>query len=141
MLEIFADSNVFLHAFLVPRRKLTRKEEKIKEGAKAIVSRLEAGEDAAMTAAHLSEVLNIIEAGLGLDRSLGFLAWIGASENVEVMPVDIEDYETALSIAREEKVSANDALAYLSMQRRGIREIYSFDKHFDRFEDIVRRQG
>ncbi len=138
---IFVDSNVFLHAFLVPRRKLTEREEKVKNGAKSIVSRLEAGEEAAMTAAHLSEVLNIIETGLGLDQSLGFLAWVSASENLEVIPVAMEDYEEALPVAEEEKVGANDALAYVSMRRRGITEVYSFDKHLDRFKDIVRRQG
>ncbi|RLE87317.1 MAG: pilus assembly protein, partial [Thermoprotei archaeon] len=28
--------------------------------------------------------------------------------------------------------------AYLIMKAHGIREIYSFDKHFDKFKDIVR---
>lgn len=137
---IFVDSNIFLHAFLVPRRKLTEREESVKKGARAIVSRLEGGEEAAMTASHLSEVLNIIETGLGLDRSLGFLAWVSASENLKVMAVAMEDYEEALPVAREERVGANDALAYVLMRRKGVEEVYSFDKHFDRFEGMVRRR-
>jgi predicted nucleic acid-binding protein len=137
---IFIDSNIFLHAFLVPRRKLTEKEERVKKDAKAIISRLEGGEEAAMTASHLSEVLNIIETGLGLDRSLGFLAWVSASENLKVMTVAMQDYEEALPVAKEERVGPNDALAYVFMRREGIEEVYSFDKHFDRFKDMIRRR-
>jgi len=44
----------------------------------------------------------------------------------------------AVSIAREKNVSANDALAYVCMRANGIREIYSFDRHFDQFSDITR---
>jgi predicted nucleic acid-binding protein len=137
----FVDSNVFLHAFLKPRRKLTRQEEKIKNQAKGILRNLEGGEEAATTTAHLSEVLNIIETGLGLDRSLGFLAWVAASENMSIIPVTMEDYEIALPAAKDNHVSANDALAYVSMKGRHIGEIYSFDRHFDQFKDIVRLQA
>jgi len=68
----FVDSNVFLHAFLRPRRTLTEREQLVKDEAKSIVKRLEEGEEAATTTVHLSEVVNILETGLGLERSLGF---------------------------------------------------------------------
>lgn len=134
----FVDSNIFLHALLLPRRKLTRKEEGIKEQAKSIVRGLEAGEDVTTTVVHLSEVVNIIETALGLEKSLGFLAWAIASENVAILPVTLGDYESVLPLAGGSNTSANDALACLSMRRHEIREIYSFDKHFDRFKGIVR---
>ncbi|HID18447.1 TPA: PIN domain-containing protein [Candidatus Bathyarchaeota archaeon] len=35
-------------------------------------------------------------------------------------------------------MSANDALAYLSMKAHRLREIYSFDKHFDQLKGVVR---
>ncbi len=134
----FVDSNVFLHAFLVPRRDLTPKEKKAKEEAKSIVEALEAGEEAAMTTAHLSEVVNIIETGLGLRESLGFLSWAAASGNLAILPVGREDYEEALAMAKEAEVSANDALAWVAMTRLGLTEIYSFDKHLDRLRGIRR---
>ena len=132
------DSNVFLHAFLIPRRKLTKEEQRVKDEAKAIVNRIEKDEEVAMSTAHLSEVVNIIEAGLGLQKSLGFLAWVITKENVEVYPVTMEHYETAMPVAKENEISANDALAYLFMKAHGLSEIYSFDKHFDRLKDIVK---
>lgn len=134
----FVDSNVFLHAFLIPQRKLTKDEQRVKDEAKAIVKSLEEAEEVATTTVHLSEVVNIIETGLGLQESLGFLTWIMTSENIKVYAVALEDYESAMPLAKENNISANDALAYLTMKTHEIREIYSFDKHFDKLEDIIR---
>jgi len=129
---------MFLHAFLTPRRKLTKEEQKVKDEAKAVVERIDGDEEVAMTTAHLSEVVNIIETGLGLQKSLGFLAWIITNENVKVYPTAIEHYETAMPLAKDKRISASDALAYLSMKTHGLREIYSFDKRFDQLKDVIR---
>ena len=134
----FVDSNVFLHAFLTPRRTLRKEEQKVKDEAKAIVERIEGDEEVAMTTAHLSEVINIIETGIGLQKSLGFLAWIITKKNIKVYPVSVEHYETAMPLAKDRRISANDALAYLSMKAHRMEEIYSFDKHFDQLNDIVK---
>jgi predicted nucleic acid-binding protein len=132
------DSNIFLHSFLKPRRKLREKELEIKKEAQAIVKRIEGGEEVAMTTSHLSEVVNVIETSLGLEKSLGFLAWVVTMNNIEVYSVGLGHYETSLSLARENRMSANDALAYLFMKSYGLKEIYSFDKHFDGLKDIVK---
>jgi len=134
----FVDSNIFLHAFLKPRRKLTQKEFNVKEEAQAIVKVIEGGEEVAMSTVHLSEVVNVIEAGLGLQKSLGFLAWVLSMDNIEVYSVGLGHYEKSLLIANESEVSVNDALAYLFMKSYGLKEIYTFDKHFDQLKDIVR---
>jgi len=115
-----------------------KEEQKVKDEAKAIVKRIEEGEEAATTTAHLSEVVNIIETGLGLQKSLGFLAWAITRENIEVYPVAVGDYESAMLLAKDNSISANDALAYLSMKTHELREIYSFDKHFDQLKDVIR---
>ena len=81
----FVDSNIFLHAFLIPRRRLTEQEQRIKEEAKSIVKRIEQDEEVATTTAHLSEVVNMIETGVSLQKSLGFLAWI-ITESIKVYP-------------------------------------------------------
>jgi len=134
----FVDSNIFLHAFLKPRRKLTQKEFNVKEEAQAIVKVIEGGEEVAMSTVHLSEVVNVIEAGLGLQKSLGFLAWVLSMDNIEVYSVGLGHYEKSLLIANESEVNVNDALAYLFMKSYGLKEIYTFDKHFDQLKDIVR---
>jgi len=134
----FVDSNVFLHAFLKPRRKLTEKELKIKLEAQAVVRRIEDGEEVAMSTTHLSEVVNVIETSLSLERSFGFLSWVVTMDNIEVYSVGLGHYETALPVAGENGISANDALAFLFMKDYGLKEIYSFDKHFDQLKEIIR---
>lgn len=66
----FIDSNIFLHAFLITRRSLTIREQKVKEEAKSIIKRIEENEKAEVTTAHLSEIVNIVEVGLSLQKSL-----------------------------------------------------------------------
>jgi len=134
----FVDSNVFLHAFLRPRRELTPRERATKERAKEIVERIEAGEEVATTTVHISEVINIVESGLGLQESLGLLAWAVSRTNISVYPTSPGDYEAALPVAKERGVSANDALAYTLMRQHGIGEVYSFDSHFNQLTEVTR---
>jgi predicted nucleic acid-binding protein len=101
-----------------------------------IVTRLKDGEAAATSTCHLSEVLNILEAGLGLQDSLGFLGWALSRESFKILEVSREDYEASLSIAQDHEIGANDALAYMLMTRHGLNEIYTFDGHFNQFNDI-----
>lgn len=132
----FIDSNIFLHAFLKPRRKLTDQESMIKEQSKSILRRVEQGEKVAISVVHLSEVVNIFESGQGLLVAQGFLAWAISSENMVVYPVSVEDYEVALPLSQEHSISPNDALAVNKMKTNKLEEIYSHDKHFDQIENI-----
>lgn len=134
----FVDSNIFLHAMLIPRRQLNARERKMKDGAKSILRRIEEGEEVATTTVHLSEVLNLVEARLGLDRSLGLLGWAVASSNLHVFAVAEEDYESSLRVAVDCKMSANDALAWHTMRKNNFREIYSFDAHLDGLKGLLR---
>jgi len=130
----FIDSNVFLHAFLRPRRELSYNERRMKEEAQRTIRLVEEGEVVATTAVHISEVVNIVESGLGLQRSLGILAWVISKPNIQVYPATVDSYERALPVAQERGVSANDALAYLTMRDNGLAEVYTFDKHYDQLD-------
>ncbi|HDD63814.1 MAG TPA: PIN domain-containing protein [Thermoprotei archaeon] len=134
----FIDSSVFLHAFLKPRRRLSPREATIKAEAKRIIKRIdEEEENVATTVVHLSEVVNIIEARHGLQKSLSFLARILKLENVEVLGVTARDYEKALIFSEKYYVSINDALAYVKMVGSGVNEIYTFDRHFKNIPGII----
>ncbi len=137
----FVDANVFGHAYMKPERELTPAEAQMKESAKQIIRSLEKGEEMASTIVHVSEVFNILEDNLGVKQSMAFLAWVIVAKNLTVFPIGIEDYESALNITRESLVGLNDSLAVHLMRKEGISEIYSMDRHFDRFEDIVRLQN
>ena len=134
----FIDSSVFLHAMIKPRRRLTDREKLVKESAKNIIKRIDNGvEEVATTVVHISEIANIIETHINLLTSIGFIARILTLDNITVLDVNKDDYIKALSIAKKYMVSINDGLAYIKMNQYSIKEIYTFDKHFKRFKDIV----
>ena len=134
----FIDSNVFIQAYIKPKRMLQEHERLIKESAKEIIHRVNDGEEVLTTVIHLGEMANLLENFMRHDDALRVIRGILLKENIEVVEVSPEDYLSALPIAEEYGVSLNDALAYIVMRERDIREIYSFDKDFDRFTDIVR---
>ncbi|MEK6838908.1 MAG: type II toxin-antitoxin system VapC family toxin [Candidatus Thermoplasmatota archaeon] len=134
----FVDASVFVHAYLRPRRELKPHERRIKARARAIVSRVNEGEAVVTSAVHFSEVANVLEDWIGLDAAQAVQRGLCVRETVEVLPVARGDLLEALSTATEVGVGMTDALAAVLMRDRGIREIYSFDRDFDRFEDIRR---
>ena len=140
--ERFLDSSVFLHAYLVPRRRLSPREKAVKEAAKAIIVRVDSGSERVFTTiVHVAEVANIIESRLGLQASLRVVARLFSLGNVRIVGVSEEDYEEAIGIAGKYMVSINDALAYVKMLQHGVREIYTFDKHFKNLPGVIIVQG
>jgi hypothetical protein len=134
----FLDSSVFLHAYLRPKRRLRDAERKVKQRASAIIENIEKGEEVVISTIHLSEVLNIMEARLGLEKAVQFLEDVLATENIKVEGVGRRDYEEALVMSSRYKVSPNDAVACVVSKRMNIGEVYSFDKHFDRIPFVKR---
>jgi predicted nucleic acid-binding protein len=134
----FLDSSVFLHAYLRPKRRLRDVEREVKRRASAIIERVEKGEEVVISTIHLSEVLNITEARLGIEKAVHFLENVLATENIMIEGVQRRDYEEALVLSSRYKVSPNDALACIVSRRMSISEVYSFDKHFDKIPFIKR---
>jgi len=66
----FLDSTVFLHGYLKPRREITPLEEQTKKAAIQILTRIEQGEEVITSAVHISEVINVVESRLELNRAL-----------------------------------------------------------------------
>jgi predicted nucleic acid-binding protein len=126
----FIDANVFLYAAVKPKKEVKKEILERKKRSKQILLRIENGEEVITTVVHISEVANILEAKVNLSTALSFVESLILAGNIKVLPVLYEDYLKALLIAREKKVSVNDALAYLKMKETGIEEIYTFDNHF-----------
>lgn len=135
---VFLDANVFVYAFLKPKRKLQPHEEEIKEAAKAIVTRINSGEEVVTSVVHFSEVCNVLEDYLCLKEALAIEIDLLFRENILIKTVTEEDYLKALAIAEDHQVGANDAIAYVLMKESGLNRIYSFNKDFDGFKDIDR---
>ena len=134
----YVDANVFVYAFLKPKRKLQPHEVKIKEAAKKIVSRINEGEKVATSVVHFSEVCNILDDYLPIGEALLIEKGLLFRENILVCEVSKDDYLKAISVTEDQQVGVNDALAYVLMKKEAIQTVYSFDKDFDAFTDIRR---
>ncbi|AAL80905.1 PIN domain-containing protein [Pyrococcus furiosus DSM 3638] len=130
----FIDANVFIYAILKPKRELNEKELKIKRVSKEIFNRINGGEEVVTTVVHLSEVANVLEDAANLSFAISFLKDVLIKGNVIVEEVSDRDYMESVLLAEEKGVSINDALAYILMKRKGIEEIYTFDRHFENLD-------
>ncbi|GAB6101917.1 type II toxin-antitoxin system VapC family toxin [Thermococcus atlanticus] len=136
----FADANVFIYAFLKPRKEPPENVRLIKERAQSIIGRISEGERVVTTVVHLSEVANVIESKGGKRKAAEVLLTILTSENIEVLPVSTGDYLKASLMAEERNIGVNDALAYVKMRELGIGEIYTFDRDFENLDITVVRE-
>ena len=138
MPQAYVDANVFVYAFLKTRRQLQPNELEIKQAAKNIVARISKGEKVLTSIVHFSEVSNVLEDHLPSEEAILLEKGLLYRENISICEVAQEDYIKAVSIAGDNNVGINDALAYVLMKEQAIRVIYSFDKDFDAFTDIQR---
>ncbi|MCD6572677.1 MAG: type II toxin-antitoxin system VapC family toxin [Thermoplasmata archaeon] len=135
----FLDANVFIYAFYKPKGKLTEKQAWMKEKAKEIITKLVNGNEQFLTTiVHISEMTNILKKALSLKDLHSILLTLHALENLEIVSITKEDYMMAVELMNEYKMDPNDCLAIYIMNKRGIEEIYSFDKDFDNVERIAR---
>ena len=128
----FIDTNVFIYAVLKPKTALPDAVLRKKTAAKDIFLRVNAGEPVTTTTVHVSEVANVLEDAAGLSFAVDFLSALLLKSNLVVEPVSVDDYRESILLAQKSAISINDALAILIMERQGIDEIYTFDRHFTR---------
>jgi len=126
----FIDANVFIYAILKPKTVLPEAVRRKKAAAKEIFLRVNAGEPVTTTTVHVSEVANVLEDAAGLSFAVDFLSALLLKSNLVVEPVSVDDYRESILLAQKSAISINDALAILIMERQGIDEIYTFDRHF-----------
>jgi len=138
---IFIDANVFIYAFMAPRRSLKEHEKNIKDGAREIIERIENGEKVVTSLVHLSEVSNVLENAMKNEQLVELLRSILEKENVLVMDCGADSYLLALDLAIDYGIGPNDALALVIMGQLGISRIYSFDSHFSGIDGVERVTG
>ena len=133
----FVDSNVLIYALLKPKKEPDGKVAEIKMRSLEILKRIQDGERVATTVVHLSEVANVIASRNSVRMSGEFVKEFMSLKNVDVFEISPRDYLKASLIALEKEIDVNDALAYLKMKERGIKEIYTFDRHFKKLNLVV----
>jgi predicted nucleic acid-binding protein len=138
----FLDANPFVYAFYKPRRALTVEEARMKEEAKAIVNKVNRGEEQVLTSVvHISEVSNILKRKMTIAELAELLSGLLTSENVQVEGVTAEDYLGATESAPDLGVDPNDSLAVRLMRSHGVQDIFTFDRGFDKIEGVKRVPG
>ena len=126
----FIDANVIIYAVLKPKKAVPPAVAQMKAAAREIFLRVNAGEPVVTTTVHTSEVANVLEDAAGLPFATELLSALLLKQNITVEPVTADDYRESVRYAMSLGISINDALAVLVMERLGIDEIYTFDKHF-----------
>ena len=126
----FIDANVFIYAVLKPKTALPEAVLRKKTAAKEIFLRVNAGEPVTTTTVHLSEVANVLEDASGISFAGDLISAILTKPTIIVEPVSADDYRESIQLARKSTISINDALAIIIMERQGIDEIYTLDRHF-----------
>ena len=139
----FIDANMFIYAYYKPRRRLSRREEAMKEYSKEISRRIIRGisrgeEEVMTTIVHISEIVNILKHGMSIDDLNEATLALFMLDNVKIVDVDKGSYLAAVELGRGLKLDPNDALAVGVMRENEIREIYSFDRGFDKVEGLIR---
>ncbi len=137
----FIDASVFVHAFLKPKRTLQPHEQRLKSRARAIVSRLYEGEEVVTSTVHIAEIANVLEDRIPLADAHMVERGILLRDTVRVLATQRRDLAEALTEAADTGAGMTDALAIALMRREGLREVYSFDHDFDRFEGVHRVEG
>jgi len=126
----FIDANVFIYAILKPKAALPDTVLRKKAAAKDIFLRVNAGEPVTTTTVHLSEVANVLEDAAGVAFATDLLSAILLKPAITVESVSADDYRESIHLARNHAIGINDALAVVVMERDGISEVYTFDRHF-----------
>ena len=134
----FIDANVFLYALIKPKRELSHSEQTVKKQARKILESLDSNGKVLTTAVHISEVFNILESHSTNDYTFEVAERLLFNDNIIIESVNKENYRISLLIAKKYNISINDALAVFFMRNNKVKEIYSFDKHFEDIEDIKR---
>lgn len=135
------DANVFIHGILKPRKNISKSNKELKKRANDLVLRINNGEPVGICVIQLSEVIRVFENLKEHEIAFRLQKFFLKSPTIKKFPVYGEDILHAHSIVdryMDNKISFNDAVAYSVMKREDIGEIYSFDKHFDIFDDIKR---
>lgn len=113
----------------------------MKEKANAIVLRINSGEPVIITATQITEIINIFENLGEYEKSVRLQRFFLTKNSIRIVPTtknDILEAHEVVKKFKENKMSLNDAIAYVTMIKEGIKTIYSFDKCFDLFKDIER---
>ncbi len=137
---IYIDANIFIYAYFKPKegKELSDKLKWCKEEAKNIVQKInEEDNDYCISLIQLSEVVNILKNAMSWEDLQAFIMGLISNKSIELVEVPKMLYINAVNKITKYKMDSNDISAYLIMKEKKIKEIYTFDSHYQNFSDII----
>ena len=129
--EVFVDSNVFLALFL--------DEDNANDCEEFLISLSERNKIPVTTDFVMHSCFVIVERNLKNIESLKKAFMFFANyQNLRIIRLAFEDVSSAIEIMENNKLDFDDSLVVACMKNYGIRELASFDRHFDKVKGIER---
>ena len=127
----FVDTNVFIYV-------LVKSPKKDYEISRAILERIEKGEETATSLPVIQEVVDWLEYNNRKKEVHSFLTAVNSYISMEKLSASWDDFLPAMDDVQKHAADFVDALTLQEMKKRKITEIYSHDKDFDRVEWVKR---
>ncbi len=110
------------------------------ESCKAIIQALVSKKEKALfSGLNISEIFYVLQREkLTIDRIRKTIHEVVKMPGITLAEVSNEKILEGLTWAEKYQIDLTDAVTYLLMKKYKIKEIYSLDKHYDKFKDIHR---
>jgi predicted nucleic acid-binding protein len=127
----FVDANVFIYV-------LVKSPKEDYEISKAILKKIENGEETATSLAIIQEVVDWLEYNNRKKEVRSFLTAVNSYLTMNKLTIPWDSFLAAQDDVDEHKIDFVDALTVQTMAKHKVSEIYSNDKDFDRVPWIKR---
>ncbi|MHA1148247.1 MAG: type II toxin-antitoxin system VapC family toxin [Promethearchaeota archaeon] len=133
------DANIFIYAYFKPKKGkvLSDKLKWCKQEAKAIVKKInEENNTYCISLIQLSEVVNLLKTVMSWETLQKFVMGLISNKAIKIEEIPKLMYINAVNKISEYNMDSNDISAYLLMKEKNIKQIYTFDRHFEELPSI-----
>lgn len=137
---IYLDANLFIYAYFKPKKgkELSEKIKWCKRESKKIIKRINNEKNSyCISLVQLSEVVNLLKNQFSWKDLREFILGLYANKSIQIVDISKMLYLNASDKMDKYQMDANDVSAYLLMKKRNINKIYTFDRHFEQFPEII----
>ena len=137
---IYLDANIFIYAFFKIKegKILSDKIKWCKQEAKKIIKKINAEENTyCISLIQLSEIVNLLKSVMSWENLGKFIMGLISNKAIKIVEMSKLMYINAVNKIAIYTMDSNDISAYLLMKEKKIKKIYTFDRQFERFSDII----
>jgi predicted nucleic acid-binding protein len=136
----YLDANIFIYAYFKQKKEklLSDKIKWCKQEAKRIIDEINKEENTyCISLIQLSEVVNLLKGVMSWKNLHNLLRGLISNNSIEVVEMSKLMYINAINKIMDLNIDSNDISAYLLMKEKNIKEIYTFDRDYEAFPDII----